>query len=302
LEWQQLQYFKTVAHLQNVSRASEELNISQSALSRAISNLEDDLGVPLFDRRGRSLQLNRYGRTFLKRVESALHEVEEGRRELEDLVGPIRGTVCLGFLHTLGAQLIPDLLKQFRKIHPSITFQLIQNDSTTMIQQLRSGEMDLCLLSPPLRSPGIGWIDLKKEELYLIVPPDHLLSKRQSIRLAEAADESFISVKKGTGLRRITDTLCTMAGFSPNVTFEGDEVNTVCGLVSAGLGVALIPDNPTINATSSASVVYLRVEEPRCERIIGVTWMEDRYLSAASKLFQQFLVEYFSQLNEPKHV
>lgn len=292
MELQQLLYFRKVAELQHFTRAAEALAVSQPALSRAVAHLEDELGVRLFEREGRNVRLNRYGQAFLIRVERILQEVEAARHEMADLAGTERGTVALAFLHTLGVRLVPDLLRQFRRDHPQIRFQLWQNASEVLLKQLAAGEIDLCLASPFQRDrqEAVEWVHLFSEELYLVVPPDHALAGRGTVALSEVADSDFISLKPSTGLRQISDELCRQAGFTPNILFEGEEVATIRGLVQAGLGVALLP------APAKAEPLgpeWLHVSAPVCRRTIGLAWRKDRYLSGAARLFRDFVRSHF---------
>ena len=290
VEWSQLQYFREVAKQQHVTLAANRLSLSQPALSRSIANLERELGVPVFDREGRSVRLNRYGKAFLGHVERALAEVAEGQRELADMVGPVKGTVAISFIHVMGAQLLPLLLRRFRADHAAVDFKLSQGGTATLVEQLRTGETDLCLLATHPEQPGLRWVHLIEEEIFAIVPPDHPLAGRESIRLEELAAEPFISFLPGWGLRQLNEDLCRQAGFRPRVAFEGEEVGTVHGLVAAGLGVALIPRTP---APREARAAWLHVSQPRCKRAIGVAWIEGRYLSAVATLFRDFIVDSF---------
>jgi DNA-binding transcriptional LysR family regulator len=289
LEWQQLEYFQTVARTEHMTRAAQFLSVSQSALSRSISRMEKELGVPLFDRHGRSITLNRYGQLFLKRVHRILKEYEEGKREIEDLLDEEAGEISLGFLHTLGSHLIPDLIAAFRDKLPKVRFQLNQNGAAALLQQLRDGSIDLCLLSAANEAQlPVEWKQLWSEELFVFVPQQHRLMDHDSVTLQEIADEPMVSFKTGYGLRNIIDRLCSEAGFTPKIAFEGEEVHTVAGLVAAGLGVALIPD---VKGLNGYDLVKLRVDSPECRRIIGVAWVKERYLSPSAKRFLQFVME-----------
>ncbi|WP_209125008.1 LysR family transcriptional regulator [Alkalihalobacillus sp. BA299] len=291
MEWQQLEYFQKVAELQHFTRAAEALYISQPALSRSIARLEKDLGVPLFERNGRTVQLNRYGKLFLKKVNSALLLIEEGKQEVEDMVHPDRGLIALSFLHTLGSHIVPELIREFRKSYPDVQFQLFQNTADILIKQLTTGAIDLCLTSAPVERVGLRWEKLFREQLFVIVPKSHHLAKKECIKLAEVAEEPFIGFKEGIGLRTITDQLCQQAGFKPKVTFESQEVSTVNGLVSAGLGVSLIPDRKGLDETQ---VVKLTVEDLECTRSIGVAWVEDRYRPPVVEHFRSFVFSFFN--------
>lgn len=291
----QLKYFQTVAQLEHMTRAAAKLYIAQPSLSQSIAKLEEELGVPLFDRQGRRIYLNQFGRTFLKRVERIFLELDEGRRELADLAGLEQGLVALAVAST---QLLPDLLSGFLARYPRVRFRLFQQHTLeAVIQQLERGEIDLCISSPPIERPGIAWVPLMTEEIFLLVPAGHPLARRGSIRLIEAANEPFVSLKPGHGQRNMMDEICKEAGFVPNIAFEGDESATIRGLVSAGLGVTFFTALAEKNITG-LPVVRLPIEDPVCQRTIGLAWLEDRYLSVAARQFQGFVIEYFSALEQ----
>jgi DNA-binding transcriptional LysR family regulator len=290
VEWQQLEHFRAVARQQHFTEAAKRLSISQPALSRSVARLESELGVPLFEREGRSVRLNRFGQAFLEHVDKALNEIGEGQRELTDMLGPVRGTIAIGFIHIMGTQLLPVLLRRFRVGHPDVTFKLSQGSTAMLLEQLLLGETDLCLMATHPERPEIEWLHLFEEEIFAVVPPDHPLASRESVKLAELANEPFITFKPGWGLRQLMEELCRQAGFVPRTAFEGEEVATVHGLVAAGLGVALIPRSP---APREARAAWLRVSDPRCKRAIGVAWVRDRYLSAVATLFREFVIESF---------
>ena len=138
MDWHQINYFQTVAKVQHITRAAELLSISQPALSRSISRLEDELGVQLFDRKGRNIYLNRYGKMFLNRVEQSIKQIEIGKQEIWDEIHPISGTVSLSFLPSLGISLVPDILSSFQKMHPNVKFQLTQASNRQILEQLKS--------------------------------------------------------------------------------------------------------------------------------------------------------------------
>ena len=139
------------------------------------------------------------------------------------------------------------------------------------------------------------WEPLLTEDLYVVVAADHPLAGRESVALAELADEPLVLLKPGYGMRRITDALCREAGFTPRVAFEGEDAETVTGLASAGLGVGFIP---ALAVSERSNVRYLRVSAPRAQRIIALAWMEGRYLSAAATLFRDFTLAYFAHRRE----
>ncbi|HCG4536018.1 LysR family transcriptional regulator [Ureibacillus chungkukjangi] len=293
MEIQQLEYFKTVAEMQHMTHAAEQLNISQPALSKSISNIEQEIGVPLFDRQGRSISLNRYGKLFLTSVDTILKEFEKAKVEIGGLVMPGYGDVAFGFIHTLGMEVVPELMAHVPEKYPNMKFTLTQAASYNLLKWLEEGQVDLCL-SQRIESKviDIEWIELWSEELFVIVPKNHRFANRETIKLEEIKDEPFISIKRGNALRQIVDKLFKEAGITTNMTFAGEEMHTVAGFVGAGLGVSLIPN---IKGLNEYNVCKIRVSEPICERKIGVSWAGGRYLSPAAVQFKEYLVEYFKE-------
>lgn len=281
-----LAYFAGVARTEHVTRAAHEMQVPQSTLSRAMVRLEKDLGVDLFARHGRTVSLTPAGRTFLTSVERALGKVEKAAESVRADADPESGKVAFGFLHTMGTETVPGLLRAFRADHPRIRFSLVQNYGEAMLERLRAGELDLCLTSPVPDAPGLVARRLDEQRLRLVVPEDHRLAGRKRIRLAETADESFVTLEPGYGLRRITDDLCAEAGFTPRVAFEGEEAETLRGLVAAGLGVALLPPP----AVPRPGVVELTVTGQRAVREIGVAWLEGHPDTPPVAAFKQFLL------------
>jgi DNA-binding transcriptional LysR family regulator len=285
----QLHAFRTVARLDHVTRAAEELRVAQPALSKTIARLEAELGVPLFDRRGRRVALNTCGRAFLRHVERVFIALEDGRQELADLAGLTRGTVTVA---ATTLRLLPDLLGAFRDRYPGVNFRLSQASTAEMQARLGSGEIDLCLASAPIAGPAMHSVALFTEDILLAVPPRHRLAGRGRISLREVAAEPFISPKRGYWSRDLTDDACRQAGFTPDIICEGDEPGAIHSLVAAGLGVAFLPTSAR-RASAEPEVAWLHITEPVCQRTVSLVWREDRYLSAAAQRFRQFAVEYF---------
>ncbi|MGJ7919279.1 LysR family transcriptional regulator [Neobacillus sp. LXY-4] len=294
LEWQQLEYFKTVAELEHFHQAAEILNISQSALSRSISKLEKSLGLPLFDRNGRGVVLNRYGKMFYKRTCRILQEMAEAKQEIKELFDPENGVVSLAFLKSLGVSYIPNILNIFLSEHPNINFQLFQSSTAEMIEQLEEGIIDFCITSEIQNQKGIKWIELWKEELFFFVHKNHRLANRKNLTLAELCNEKFIVLKKGYSIRTIFDELCLDANLKPNITFESDEIVTIVGFVSENLGIALLPK---LQGVHMDNIQALQISEFNCERVIGFALKEERFLSPVAHKFLAFLVEHSQQHN-----
>ncbi|MEU1312864.1 LysR substrate-binding domain-containing protein [Streptomyces cinnamoneus] len=287
-----LAQFVAVARHEHVTRAAQQLGMPQSTLSRSMARLEHDLGVDLFARHGRTVSLTAAGRAFLGSVERALSEVDRAAEAVRADADPSTGKVAFGFLHTMGSETVPELIRAFRTDHPRVRFQLFQGYGEAMIERLRDGDLDLCLTSPVPDAPDLVARRLDEQKLRLVVPDDHPLAVRKRIRLAEAAGELFVTLEPGYGLRRITDALCAEAGFAPKVAFEGEDPETLRGLVAAGLGVGLLPPP----AVPRPGVVELTVTAPRAVREIGVAWLDGHPDTAPVAAFKRFLLSRRGQL------
>jgi LysR family transcriptional activator of glutamate synthase operon len=293
MELLQLKYFQVVARLEHMTRAAEELGVAQPALSQTIARLEAELGVSLFERVGRGIRLNQFGRVYVKRVERVFLELEQGQRELVSIVDGAQGQIDLAV--GVATHLLPDLLGAFRRDHPGVRFRLSQHEVTTMARQLSRGSYDLCLTSPPLVQEGLASVNLLTEDIRLAVPAWHALARREQIRLQEVAGEAFICLKPEHSLRQLTDSFCLQAGFRPQVVFESDEPSTIRGLIRAGMGIAFVPAVSWRGSVGSA-MVEVAIEEPLCRRTIGLSWPVGRSFARATEEFREFAVQYFGEL------
>jgi DNA-binding transcriptional LysR family regulator len=280
----QLRYFQAVARHQHVSRAADELRIAQPALSRSIARLEAELGVPLFDRHGRRVILNRFGAAFLRRAESALGELDQARRELDDAAGLARGSVAIA---TETLRTITDLIAGFVAEHPEVSFQLRQSPAPEMTAQLQAGQVDLCFTSQPLSGPALRSAKLLSEEVLLAVPRTHHLARRRRVKVETLAGEPVITTSPGYWQRTLTNQLFATAGIHPAVVCESNEPYAIRGLISAGVGVGLMPAIAR-QATSHPPVAWLHLDAAGCQRTLSVVWRQDTYLSIAARHFRDY--------------
>ena len=197
----------------------------------------------------------------------------------------------LSFIHSLGSYLLPRILRDFREIHPEIHIRLHQQDSATLAQQVATGETDLCLCSTIPTTEHSAWVYLWSEELFATVPQGHPLADRTHVDLRELEDEPLIAPKKSYSLRILVDQFFELAGVHPIITFEGDDVSTISGLVSAGLGVSLLPK---FAGAGYPGLAYIPVSFPVCKRAVGIAWNTNLRLSPAALCFQQFIMQRFN--------
>ncbi|MGX9132934.1 LysR substrate-binding domain-containing protein [Rummeliibacillus sp. JY-2-4R] len=292
MEWYQLHYFQTLAKTENITRASELLSLSQSALSRSIARLETEIGVPLFERESRGVKLNRYGRLFLEHATNALLEIDTAKKQINDLVDPLSGTIELAFIQTLGSSYIPELIRLFQLQFPNIKFRLYQDITQKIMNQVETNSIDIGFCSPSSTYEGISTLTILEEELVLIVPKSHKFSDKKEIDLFEVAQDDFILFKEETALRDVIEELCKQAGFYPKVVFEGIDEKTIVDLVSANFGVALVPIALTLNQEKVSSI---KINHPKCTRVTRMIWRNQGYTSPAVQHFIHFVTEYAQQ-------
>lgn len=296
MELLQLKYFQTVARIEHMTKAAEELSIAQPSLSQTIKRLEDEIGVPLFDRKGRRIKLNRYGKIFLEKAEIAFSILQEGKQEVIDLAKLNEESISIAVMRT---PIVPELLSSFRKQHPFVRFRVKQISRTTIQHQLENGEIDLCITPYKLeQGKPLHSRLLMNDEIYLVVPKTHPLASRKSVDLHDIAHEPFV-LKANGAFRETTDTYCQMAGFQPDIAFEVDDSLSIRGLVSEGLGVAFF-SSLTLRTVKDSSIVPLRISHPHCSRTISLVWNEERYHSAIVSDFYTFILHYFQQLKQDK--
>ncbi|WP_075664687.1 LysR family transcriptional regulator [Corynebacterium frankenforstense] len=282
-----------VAERASLTDVAGELGVSQPTLSRRIRRVEEYVGAELFDRDGRRIALNARGQAFLDHARRAGHEIERGTALVRRLMDPERGTVRLDFMHSLGTWLVPRLLRSYRLAHPGVEIALHQGAARHLVDRVLSGAADVALVGPapaPELRDRLRWHPLRAQRLALALPQEHRLAVGAAgspLALAEVAGEPFIGMLPGYGTRILLDRLAAQAGFRPRFVFESMELTTVTGLVSAGLGVALLPmDDPYLAPTG----LVLRPLDPPAYRELGVVWRRETRPAPPVDQFRRFVV------------
>ena len=290
MEWHQLEYFRSIAKTENFRKSAVALSVSQPALSRAIKKLEEELDVTLFNRMGRKVKLNQYGQLFLKRIESSLNNIAVGIQELHHLKDPYSGVVSIAFPQIAGVTILPKILEHFHHQFPNIEIQLFQETILGCIEKVKNREVDLCLIHATEETEHLSWKPLLDEVMYLYVSRKHKLAHLNTIELSKVANEHFIGYKRHLNMSHFMMKLCKEAGFVPSIKFEGEDILTIVGLISAGLGVAIIPE---IKGISTEEVKKIKITKPNYRREIGIAWINKEMLSPSAKLLKDFIGELF---------
>lgn len=296
MEFRQIQYFIEVAKREHVTEAALALHVAQSAVSRQIFNLEAELGVNLFIREGRNVKLTPIGRMFLEHMQQAMQVIEKAKREVEEYLDPEKGRIRIGFPSSLAAYTLPTVISAFRETYPHVKFQLRQGSYHFLIDAVAKGDVDMALLGPmPKSNPRIKGHILFLENIVALLPSHHPLAGQASLQLSQLRNDSFVLFPKGFVLREIVVDTCQQLGFQPTVSFEGEDIDAIKGLVAAGLGVTLIPEITLIDSIPR-STVKLPISEPMVTRTVGVIISSERDLLPTEKLFYDFLKKFFTVL------
>ena len=287
---QQLRYFQVLAKIQHYTKASQALFISQPSLSYAMSELEKELNVRLFEKHGKKISLSAQGEVFLKYIEAALHQLDEGIRKTK-LLNPMRGTINLGYISSLSSTFLPEVLTSFYKdeSNNAITFNFVQNLNNALMESLRDGEIDLAFCPNP--SKDISHIPILEQELCLIVPRSHPYAGRKELDIHDVKNEPFILTNRKSGLRRLITTIFKEMKISPKIAFEAEECNVAITFVALNYGLSIIPRPPTID---NAEVACVRLKNPEFCRIVYLAWAESKKLPPVVKKVRDFIADHYS--------
>lgn len=275
--------FAEVARVGQVTRAAARLGVPQPSVTRHVARLENVLGVRLFSRTPRGLELTEAGRGLVDPVERALTALAEG------IAGIDRGTatapVSLGFLHTLGELVVPDLLRNFKEMFPEAKFALRQDSADRLLTSLAEGTIDLCLTSPAPDRADVQSRRLGTQRLVLAVPEGHDLADLESTALEAAASDDFVTLGENNHLRLLVESLCRAVGFEPRVVFEASGVSTLRGLVAVGMGVSVVPPAPA----PIAGLVEVPLVDEGAYREIALAWRTNSPLARVAQDFRAYV-------------
>jgi DNA-binding transcriptional LysR family regulator len=295
MELRQLRYLVALAEERNFTRAAESEHVAQPALSQQIRRLEAELGLALVERTTRRVSLTDAGELLVVRARRILAELESAETELQALSGMYTGHVTIGAMHTMGPVDLSLALALFHERHPHVELTVREQSSEEMAEMLRVDELDLAFLSVTERieSRGLGLRQLVSEELVALLPRQHRLGKRRQVRMAELAEDSFISFREGSRLRELLVGAGRQAGFEPRVTLESNESERVRRLVARGLGVAVLPRSDAEGP--GAEVCVASLVSPTLSRDITLAWREGRRHAPAAAEFLDLARETFAE-------
>jgi len=293
LNLHQLYIFHAVANHHSFSRAAQALDITQPAVSIQVQELEKSLGVTLFHRRSRGLRLTEVGETvfsYSQQIFALSDRLIETLQETKDLTA---GHLILGASTTPGEYVLPLAVGQFRQLYPGIRLELVIGNTTSIVQRILSGEMDLGMVGdlPREHSSDLEMIVYLEDEIVLVAAPSHPVAHAGDISLDEVAQEGLIVREQGSATRRTAERQFEALGILPSIALELGSNQAVKQAAAGGGGVGVISRLGVEAEVKAGMLTILDVAGWVCRRPLTVIYAKDRYLSPAQIAFRQFLLD-----------
>lgn len=286
MEIDQLRYFLHVAERGNFTRAAEDLDISQPALSRSIQKLEDELGQPVFERKTRSVSLTDAGTLLQARAQQVLTIIEDTKAEITD--DGQSGRVRMGAIPTIAPYFLPKVLKEFSAVYPKASVIVQENTTEPLLKSCTQGEIDLAIVALPIPAKYLDVEELFSEELLLVLPPEHSLVKKSRITLKDIEAYPFVLLDEAHCLSDNIESFCRQRSFQPVAVERTNQLTMVQELVSLSHGVSMIPAMARQRDESDRRV-YRSLSRPKPMRTIAVAWNPYRFQSRLLKAFRRHL-------------
>ncbi|UPG89242.1 DNA-binding transcriptional regulator OxyR [Luteibacter aegosomaticola] len=279
-----LSYLVALAEHRHFGRAAEASFVSQPTLSTQIRKLEDELGVALVERTPRKVLLTETGREIARRARGVLSQVEEIKAIAQRTRDPESGTIRLGIFPTLGPYLLPHVIPRLRERFPRLELLLREEKTEQVLHMLREGTLDAGILALPIHDDSLHTEFLFEEPFVLAVPSDHTLAQQRRLRMDDLAEQNLLLLEDGHCLRDQALEVCHLAGAGEKSGFRATSLETLRQMVSANVGITLLPAlavKPPV--AQSPNVKLIEFEDPAPSRRIAMLW---RKSSAMTPFFE----------------
>ncbi len=274
----QLRYFEALAHHGHFGRAAEASSISQPALSIQIKDLEDSLGLALFERGARHVRLTGFGKELLTRAHDILRSVDELGEMARAAQSAMMTRLRLGVIPTIAPYLLPKIMGELRQDFPGLDLQIRETLTSRLVDELQDGRLDAAILALPLSVPGLTEMPLFDEDFVLVRPRcEAALPPPDPSNLAR---ERLLLLEEGHCFRDQALSFCEMKSAIPRESLDGSSLTTLVQMVGAEMGITLIPEMAEAVETASADVVVSRFDAPQPSRTIGMVWRKTSPLAA----------------------
>ena len=300
MELAQIRYFQTIAAEGSFTRAAQKLFLSQPALSKSMSRLEDELGVELFARHGVRVELNNFGRLFLSQMETVMRQISDGVKCVRDQAGLEHGTVSVALSESIE---LDHLFEEFLCAYPDVHFQEKYYPVEEVEAKLLDGTCDFAILSQQICSTHISWLPLFNDQICVLLPKLHPLAHRDKIYAEELSQERIAQGDRSFRTRHYVHDICERAGFQPNIIYEGGNPGMVGRLVDRGIAIALVPRSITLALSQyvpslNENSVTVPLADPCPQRTIGIASAFGHYQSKASLQLYERVCHFYKSLSQ----
>ncbi|WP_461182271.1 LysR family transcriptional regulator [Virgibacillus kimchii] len=284
LELRQLEYFMIVCKELHFTRAAEKLNISQPTLSEQIKRLEDEVGIPLFDRIGKRILLTEAGKILLYYTQSIFFEVEQAEAALRDLNELQRGKLVIGSLLSCVNYLLPPAIIEFKRLYPNVKLSVHGLKTEDIKKSLIENELDLGIAFLPVEEKEFDSTPLFTEELSLAVSSDHPLASQWEMDMKTLESTSTILLPESYYLRQLIDSYCKELGFTLKPILEMTTLESLIQMVSEGVGVTILPE-PYLDSLNNPRITKVKLINPTPQREIGFIYRKNKFICATTQTF-----------------
>jgi DNA-binding transcriptional LysR family regulator len=282
MDFRQLEMFRSVAEEGTFSRAAERLRVSQSAISRQVKLLEEELGGRLLHRGARRVALSPAGELLLRTAHRVHREVEEVVSQISDTQTLRRGSLCLAGGMTVCMFVLPPVLKRYRRLYPLVDLRVVSGPSEAILRKIRAREVDLALLTLPVVADDLAVVPVIKEEMVVVTAPGHPLSRERSIDPKSLGKFPLILYESGSNTRRVLDQFLVEEGVPVRVAMETENVEIIKAMVGAGLGVTIVPYAAVArDVRGHRRLAFARLRSRRLFRETGWVYLKSDYVPRA---------------------
>jgi DNA-binding transcriptional LysR family regulator len=289
MNFYQLVYFRKVAQTKSISRAAEELLITQPAVSKQVSALEGELGEKLFDRIGKKVFLTKTGQVLLVHAEKILRSLEEAKTAVRDLSEECSGELVIGTSDHISLHRLPGILKAYISAFPKVDLKLRCHRSETVLDMVSKNLVDIGVITLPRVSANLISRVIWEDPMSLIFPKGHPLTKLKKVRLKDITTYGMILPEAGTTTREAINAAFKRKQLFPNVTMEVAYIETIKGLVKVGLGISILPDKAVEQELKSGALIKAKIQDANFSRDLGVVYLKEKFLSRPAAEFLKFL-------------
>ncbi len=290
LTFRQLQVFSAVAKHQSFTRAAQALHLSQPAVSMQVRQMEEQIGLPLFEQLGRQIYLTEAGREMARYSTAIIQQLDEAVQVINDLKGLAGGHIHIS-VATTGAYIAPYLLAAFSKLHPQVTVSMDVTNRETLLRQLAENEVDVAIMGRPPANLSLEATAFLENPLVIIAAPDHPLTKTKAITLEAVAAYPFIMRESGSGTRIAGERFFEKAGVALHASIEVSSHEAIKHAVRAGMGLGIASLHTVREELLAGHLVVLDVQGMPIERHWYVVHRQGKRLSAATQAFRDFLLD-----------